>query len=232
MSTDTPISLPPRQVAPALPGFGAGLTLLMGALVGVSGLWGLFQALTAEVTAWIPAGFETVTVAAAAFCVLTGLGRFRDGPAMSLGVSAGTIAVAAGFGRLAVLTDIGDTLRDPTLVGRVMASALIAIVASVAVFARHSGSWPAFFRGVILSAIAVVGAGAGFWLLTRGPLSGLMEDSLRPFGWLAAAIVAVVFGLVGCAAAHFIIRAYQLGSLTTSGLLHPVPEKRAEAAAE
>lgn len=179
--------------------------VLLSALVGIGvSLFGHPQ----PVWAWF--GFEIVVLVSAGLGVIFGLGRFRQGPAMTMVSVGGTIAVATLFGRLALLANLSTLATDPWVIGRLLAGGVLGLGATVLVFSRDRRCWPSFIKGVLLAMPAAAAGAIGFFrpgLIPGRDWEGLLAV-LRVGGLLLGGLLVCILISVGI---HLIIRAFEHG---------------------
>ncbi len=215
----SPGTLPPPlpPLPPPPPAWARMATLGLSVVLALSTLPGLWVTLfRGDAVLWFSTVFELLVLAAAGFGVAAGLGRFRQGWGLALACVAGTVLVCGVFAFLEVRANFGD---DAGVGGRLKAflamrlglAALLATVASLAIFARNRRSWGALAKAAALFApVILVGvlAATGH----TGPL-GVPRESP---GAEAARIIALCFGglvAIGLVSVggHLVIRAYEHG---------------------
>lgn len=185
------------------------LCTLIGVLVVASAAMRIVQGFAATPPLYYSIGFELLALLAGVFAVLTGRGKFADGPGLALLCSAGVVMVATAVTystpRAVPLYDI-RMLRDPLTAARMgLGAALAGIGALIVLLRRPAVSiklllWGALWTGVAIAIAAPV-------LFARNALSGL-----NPVLTTVGAVVGFVF-FVGFLSAglHFIIRAFETG---------------------
>jgi len=156
----------------------------------------------------LPFALALIGLLSAALAGLTGLGRFRQGPAMALGILAGSILGSAGLARLLMLADAGALKGDVFLFGQAVAAALLAAVAAGAVMLRKPDEIKRLLVGaglclaaVLVLGLVLVGPGRGLLSAIEGPL-----EIARLMGLLAGALVLGVLISVG---GHLVITAFE-----------------------
>lgn len=158
---------------------------------------------------WPGLGFEAITILGCMFGVLTGLGRFREGPAMALACVLGTVLISAGLGRLSAVQTPAAVLADPWFLARTALVGVLALVATVAVVSRHPKGWKTLLIGSVLGILGGSGLIGGYLAWgTLGGSGGALGTVLRTLVGLTGAVA--VAGLL-CAAVHFTVRAFELG---------------------
>jgi len=192
------------------------LAIVISVVLGLSVLPGLYLSISEfGGFAWGLFGFEVVTLLAAIFGVLIGIGKFRDGFGLALAGLAGAVLLALVFGiYVDARTKIAD---DPTfrpwvnrmLMLRVLIVFGYSFCASVAVFARNPKSWGAAMKGLacLLPVAALAGAYIKFGLPFAGDGSG-QPNALRVIFVLATGLLMIVLISAG---GHLLIRAYEFG---------------------
>jgi hypothetical protein len=204
--TDNQQAIPPLPLMPAPPRGAPAGALVLSALLGLSAVvFAVLAALHSPKPAWFMMGFELVMIAASAMGILTGLGRFREGPAMALGCVAAVTAVAAYLGYLGAGKQLYAHSLLPLLVAREGLAACLAVVGAWMVLARRPDrSLPAFLRGVACGVpIPLLLAAAWRWRAAINT-SGIMQTMVATVGFL------VLTGLLA-ASVHLLIRAFQFG---------------------
>ncbi len=210
-ATDIQLPDPPKCVR-----FGV---ILVSVVVGLSALPGMYLA-TGHLGgfAWGIFGFEALTILAAVFGVLVGLGKFRDGFALALACLAGTILVAAVFGiRVDARPKIGD---DPTLqpwINRMLALRMAVVfgyaaLASLAVFARDRRCWVSAMRSMacLIPAALIAGGVFRFGLPFGGEAGSSEPNAARVISFL---VIAMAVGGLVSVGGHLMIRAFEFGRL-------------------
>jgi len=177
------------------------------AVTGLSSLALLGVALLNQPTSWFLVGFEVVIAVAATMGVLAAMGRFREGPALTLLCIAGAVGVGSllsyiGAGKFLA----GQSLR-PYLMIRLADAALFALAAGVIVLARSPReALPALVKGLLFGAV-LCGIVAGAWV-SRGWIS----SSAGP----ARAAIFIAMGIASisliAASGHYLIRAFAVGA--------------------
>lgn len=192
------------------------LVIVTSVVLGLSALPGLYLSI-GEFSgfAWALFGFELVTLLAAVFGILTGLGKFRDGFGLALACLAGAVLLALVFGiHVDARTKIAD---DPTfrpwvnrmLLLRVLIVFGYSFCASAGVFARNPKCWGAAVKGLLclLPVAALGGAYMKFGLPFAGDGSG-QPNALRVIFVLAIGLLMIILISAG---GHLLIRAYEFG---------------------
>lgn len=166
---------------------------------------------------WFACGFELMVLGAAVIAVLAGIGRFRQAWGLALACAAGTILVAAVFGRVQVTANFGPhPVYGPWIIRifllRLALCGTLALLASVAVFSRNPRSWGAFARAcLVLLPVAAVGV----WFVAKGaPGAGANPspgaDAVRILVVCLGGLIVIALVSVG---GHLIIRAFEHGRL-------------------
>lgn len=174
-----------------------------------------------DATLWFSTAFELLVIAAGISGVFSGLGRFRDGWALSLACVAGTVVVCAVFAFVEIRANFGSDasvagLLKPYLALRLALAAALAAVASLTVFSRNPASWKLLLWGVVILVPVMGGLG---WIATGA--SGLLSASRATPGAEAVRILAICLGglvvvVVVSIGLHLLIRAYEVGRPTVS----------------
>lgn len=192
------------------------LVIATSIVLAISTLPGLFLAInTFGGFAWGWFGFELVSLLAASFGVLIGLGKFRDGLGLALACIAGTVLVALVFGTYVdAKTKIADNITYSPWVNRMLLIRMLVVLsyafsASVAVFARNPKSWGVAIKGVacLLPVAALIGAFMKFGLPFADDASG-QPNALRVIFVLVVGLVMIILVSAG---GHLLIRAFEIG---------------------
>lgn len=214
MTQTDPPQPPTPPPPPALARFAAiGLSVLLAISV-LPALWiTLFRG---DAVLWFSSLFEILVLAAAAFGILSGLGKFTQGWGLSLACVAGTVLVCGVFAFLEVRANFGSEpgvapLIKPYLAFRLAIAAGLGLAASYAIFSRNRACWSALIKGILVLTPPV---GVLAWVALSG--RGFLGSTQANPGSEAARILLLVLGglvLVGfiSVGAHLIIRAYELG---------------------
>lgn len=206
------VPIPPSPSTPARLA-----TLVLSVVLAISALPVLWLTLVrSDATLWFSTVFELIVLAAAVSGIFSGLGRFREGWALSLACVAGTVLVCAVFAFVEIRANFGDDaavagLLKPYLALRLALAAGLAGVASLTVFSRNPASWKLLLWGFVIltPAVGVLG-----WLGTRG--QGVLSASRATPGAEAVRILALCLGglvvvVLVSVGLHLLIRAYEMG---------------------
>lgn len=209
-NTETP------HILPQPPGVIRVLALMTSVVLGLSVLPGLYLAIGRfGGFAWAWFGFEFVSLLAAVFGVLIGLGRFRNGFGIALACLTGAVLVAMVFGiHVDARTKIAD---DPTFrpwVNRMLMLRMLVVLgfafcASVGVFTRNPKSWGAAVRAIVclFPVACIAGMIYKFGLPFAGDGSG-QPNAPRVISVLAIGLVMIILISAG---GHLLIRAFEHG---------------------
>lgn len=206
---------PPRigdNVFTRLPrGIGALVAVLSGC-VGLSALAGAAGALLTPSPTWFLFGFEVVTVVAAVFGVLVGVGRYSTGPGLATLCVAGAIGAGAMLGYVGAGKELFGMDLMPFVMARVAAAAVIAAVGGFSVLMRRPRvSMPRLLVGLACGAGAA-GIGAIVWIARSTVASaGVMVQAV-----VGLVAFSVLLGLVA-AAVHQTIAAFESGDVDHAG---------------
>lgn len=186
------------------------LSLLVGlGMLGASGVR-LVQALGASPVNWLVIGLEAVIAVAGVFTILTGLGRFRDGPAITLGFAGAAVLVCSVLS-LSVLTSrtfLRGYFNDPVSLAALGLALGAAGLAACIVLARHpKDSLRAMLIGAVLGALAI-GFAAPFVSTGLRARFTSLNPIIVTIGAMLGAVI--VIGLLS-AAGHYLIRAFEIG---------------------
>ncbi len=183
----------------------AGVSLLL--LLSVLGVLGA-ALFTSGTKPWFLIGFELVTLIAAVFGLLFGLGRLREGPAIGLTCIAGSVLTTALLGYIGAGKQVAGFSLLPVMGGRAVLAGVLLLIAAVAVLSRQpSRSWPDALRGVILLIVCLAGT-AGLWFLIPAA-RGLGVPV--PLKVVVGLVLALVLLGVFAAGVHKVIRAFEHG---------------------
>lgn len=210
----------PQYDLPAAPKPIRMLVILISVLLGLSALPGLFLSLnTFGGFAWGWFGFEFVTLLAAIFGVLIGLGKFRNGFGLALACIAGAVLVALVFGiHVDARTKIGDNFTynpwvDRMIVLRAFVVLSYVFCAAIAVFNRNSKSWGAAIKGIAcLLPVAAIGAAYMKFGLPFADDGSDQPNALRVIFVLAVGLLMIILISAG---GHLLIRAFEIGRPAT-----------------
>lgn len=191
------------------------------ALVGLSALWGGFDAIRGEPRVWGLLGFEIVTLAAAGLGVLVGLGRPREAPGLALACVGASVFAAATLGRFsAIVTRAAGTVsegqavrqlvRDPVFDSRLAAAGVLVVIA---VFLALGSDRTAWKRLAVGAGLLVPVVGALGWLF--GPGMNWLVSPVESSGGVARIAVGLVGGIgltiVAAVGIHQVIGAFEAG---------------------
>jgi hypothetical protein len=200
----------------SLPRIPRGVGLLVVVICGVVLLSSLAGAGAAAFNAppvWFMLGFEVVIAFATVFGILTGLGRFSDGPALALVCVAGVVGAGSLLGFLAGRGNFSMNLT-PMLLAREAAAAGILGAAGILVLMRRPRLAMRRFAIGAACAAAFVGLSGGLWLF---------GSPLRQLGTVAGAGVGLVLSVVVlgllATAVHQLIGAFETGALNDDAVL-------------
>lgn len=218
--------------------------LIVSAAVGLSAVWGAWDAVGREPRVWALFGFEIITLAASVIGVLVGLGKFREAPALSAFSIAGTVFASATLGRFsAIVTRAADAgsegqavrqmLKDPVFDARFLASVVLGALALSLALGKDSRSWSKLAGGigaalpVLATLVWMLGSGRA-WLLA--PVENA-SDIARVVGALLGGLALVVLASM---AVHLVVRAFEVrlepvGVASAAGRRGGAPRKTAPA---
>lgn len=196
---------------------GLAVRWMVGALcaaVGLSAMGLVVFAVLQRSSSWVLYTFEVVTLVASILGLLFATRGMRVAPGLSLLCIAGSVAVAAMLTFVSLRGEL--QLRDgthamglrPWLAARMAAALVLATLSAAVVLNRDARAWSQLARAIAAGVPVVVIAGAGYWLRGHGGMG-----STPP--WLAAILYmmgAIVAGVSLCAAGHFLIRAFEIGT--------------------
>ena len=195
------------------------VVLVVCLLVGLSALWGAFDAVRMEPRVWGLLGFEAVTIVTAGLGVLVGLGRPREAPSLAAACLGATVFASATLGRFsAIVTRAEGTItegqavrqlaKDLMFEGRLVAAIALAAVAVLLALQNDRRAWKRLF---VCVGMAIPVLGALVWLVGPG-LKWLLAPVESTAG-LVRVVLALVGGLgvtiLGSAAVDQVIRAFQ-----------------------
>ncbi len=195
------------------------VVLVVCSLVGLTALWGIFDAVGGEPRVWGLLGFEVVTLVTAALGVFVGLGRPREAPGLASATIGATVFAAGTLGRFsAIMTRAEGALsegqavralvRDPMFDGRLVAAIVLLAVGACFVLGSDRAAWR---KLVIGSVLLIPVLGAGLWLSGSG-LDWLMAP-VESSGGLVRVVGAAVGGvglmIAASVSIHLVIRAFE-----------------------
>ena len=166
--------------------------------------------------AWMMFGFELVSMVAAVFGVGVAMGRFADGPALTLLCIAGVWGTGTLFGRVTAIHHPGlrTLTTDPWVLGRVVLSVLVLAAAAYAVLMRNPRSWLVLIRGVVLGGLALGILGAG-WALRGSAVLRTVSGPLEILRIVGLFVAALAVGGLLSVGGHLVIRAFEMGRCET-----------------
>ena len=189
----------------------------LGALTALSATAG--AGLAAVNGEWFMLGFEAVVLIASVLCVLTGLGRFRQGPAIALLCYAGTFFAASFLGALRVdrsfLGPLGSNILtvnvasvrldvDVLLLIRAATAGIVGAASGLLIMLRDlRASLTHLLRGTA-TGVALVAVLAGAWA-ARGTVLNMHMAFRATLVVIAGLIVVALIA----ATVHLFIRAFQ-----------------------
>ena len=192
---------------------------MVSALVGLTALWGIVDAVRAEPRVWGLLGFEVVTVVTAGLGIAVGLGKPREAPGLSTACLGATIFAAATLGRFSAIVTRAESaisegqavrllFRDVMFEGRFVAAATLLVVAACFALGRDRAAW----RKLVLGGVLLVPVlGAIVWL--TGPGLVWLMAPVESTGGLVRVVGAFVgsVGLIITASVsvHLVIRAFE-----------------------
>jgi hypothetical protein len=163
---------------------------------------------------WALFGFEVVIAVAGVLGVLTGRGRFADGPGLALACVAGTILIGSGLGWQGAGRQLLGVPLLPVLGGRALAALVLGAIGAWTVLSRDTRAIRLAITGMLLLLPVVLGAVAVVRPAGRRLLDKLMGTSpgIQFMVAVGGFAVAAVLLSAGC---HLIIRAFELGRPTS-----------------
>lgn len=187
------------------------LLSVLGVIVLASTGVGLWMALTQKPPAWFFMGFELVIVLGAVFLVLFGMGKFKNGPAITLICCAGAIGMCSLLGWQATGRAIsGHSVTWLLALRGLVAGLLVAAAAADIVLRDPKGTLPRIGWGIGLAVPIVVLLA----LMQRGTL-GVMINKLSGNSQSLAFGIWLIVGLIACvlisASGHMLITGFQVG---------------------
>ncbi|MBX9639764.1 MAG: hypothetical protein K2X97_08570 [Mycobacteriaceae bacterium] len=187
------------------------LVALLGAVSVASAVAGVFLAVSQRPPAWFFLGFETVVVLASVFLVLLGLGRIKEGPAITLLCAAGAIGAGSLLGWQATGKQINGHSVAWLLLLRMGIAGLLTLGAAAEVALRAPArTLPKLGWGLVCGLPVVVAVA----LARSGKLGALVSGVAGGSPSLAFGVWMVV-GIVGVAltsaSGHLLITGFQIG---------------------
>lgn len=195
------------------------LVLGVSVLVGLTALWGIFDALQGTPRVWGLLGFEVVTVATAVLGIFVGLGKPREAPGLAAACIGATFFAAATLGRFSAIVTRAESaisegqavrllLRDPMFEGRFVAALVLLVIAACFALGNDRAAW----RKLVLGGVLVVPVLASLaWLAGSGLdwLIAPVESSGGLVRVVAAAVGGVGLIIAASIAVHLVIRAFE-----------------------
>lgn len=169
-------------------------------------LYGVSVAMVGGVINWPVLGFEVITAIAAVFALLTGLGKFGQGPSMAFACAAGAAVVGTGLSLVARQFPPMGVLTHPFFLLRfALASGLVLIGAGVA-FQRE----PRALRPLLVGAACLGGSVLmGVALLASRSLMGIESVFARVGAVLLILVLAIASGGLLAAGVHLVVSAFE-----------------------
>lgn len=186
------------------------ISAALGALLALSALARIAQALLASPPHWFLLGFEAIVLVAAAIAVLLARADrpgFREGPALGLACVAGAVFVCSILGTVTKLaaSDLRTIFTDPFTLARMLFAGAFGALAAITIFARAPRkAAKSLATGGVLLAVAVVIPAA--WLVPplRAAITALNPVLLTVVVVLVSLVlIALVSTGVGCVIAAF-----------------------------
>jgi hypothetical protein len=177
---------------------------IVGAVVALSAAAIAVAAIVHEPRVWFLVMFESAVLVAGVIAALTGLGRFRESPALALACAGGTMLGAAALGWASSRSTFSTVDPEVLFLVHAACAAVLGVCAAVMVLRRES--LRPLVVGVALG-LACVAVLAGAWA-ARGQIAGLVEGVKYP---LAIIGFVVVMGLLS-ASVHMVIHAFEVGA--------------------
>ncbi|MEM9066687.1 MAG: hypothetical protein AAGB51_14505 [Planctomycetota bacterium] len=181
----------------------------LGSFSGLSFLWQAVAVLQTEgVFPAVPLSLALVGALTCAMVVLVGMGRFAEGPAMTLCIAGLCVVGAAGLLRLPVVGNVGQLARDPFLLSQGGVGAAFVILSGWALLARSPGETRRVLLGVGLLAavfgiLGLVLVGPGGVVLREA--AGLLEIVRISALLVGGVVLAVVLSVGG----HLVITGFE-----------------------
>lgn len=167
---------------------------------------------------WYMVAFEAIVLLASVTGVLTGLGKLKNGPAMSMLVTGGVVGVCAVLSEPTFVSRIiqgggggGATIGPnlvPWIIARVLVGAALVGLAGLTLLLRKPKvSFPLLIKGVLLGLPVAAAGGAMLVPSIRAAVQGLpMVQSA-----LLVVLGCFLFGALVSLSAHCLIRAFEVG---------------------
>jgi len=182
----------------------------LGALLGLSVVYGMVQAFSGSRTNWAVFGFEAITLLAAGFALIHARGRFTHAPALLYANIVLVVVVSTGLGLVSLGLPPRKVLVHPFMLARLGIAAAYGVLILAVVFRARRSLWLRFAMGGILTALPLL-ASAGAWMTRSSwlaPTQGITRIAIT-----SAAIIGSLVAIgVLCAGVHQLIRAFELGS--------------------
>ncbi|MFT3686102.1 MAG: hypothetical protein QM783_14475 [Phycisphaerales bacterium] len=193
----------PRPIPILIAGLG-GVTILT-ALAGVA------MAVMQRPPAWFFLGFEVVVVLAAVFLILLGIGRIKEGPAITLICAAGAIGAGSLLGWQATGKQInGHSITWLVGVRGLIAAVLVLAAAADVALRAPSRTFPKIGWGLVF-AFPLLGGLACWKVGLLGSVIGRVAGNSQPLAFGLWMVVGIIGGVLLSAAGHLLITGFQAG---------------------
>ncbi len=225
-------STPSTHQANARPSILGKALALSSIVVGLSAIWGIYDAIAGSPRVWGLLGFETVTLIAAIFGVTTGIKPPAKAQSLAAYNLALTIFVAATLGRFSAIATRATTplsesqiatslFSDSMFSFRIVMALFIAQIATAMAFGHDRKSWKKLIVGIVL-AVPVIGTFA--WIAGPG------KDWLLSGQTASAGMLRMIVGVVGGVVLTILLAA-SVQAITSAFVSRmeplPLPEKPA-----
>ena len=169
-------------------------------------LYGGSVAISEGVINWPVLGFEVITAIAAVLALLTGLGRFSQGPTMAFTCAAGAAVVGTGLSLVARQFPPMGVLTHPFFLLRFALAAALVLIGVAVAFQREPKALRPLLTGVACLVGSVVVAGT---LLAARGLMGIDSVFARVGAVLLILVLAVAAGGLLAAGVHLVVSAFE-----------------------
>jgi|GEM_PF-5333418 len=182
----------------------------IGAILVLSGLFGLFQAMfSVDQLVWPMLLFEPVVLGGGLIAIAVGLGMQKSSVPMALATAAGCVAVAGFLSTLAGRNTLGAGLLVPMLGLRMVIAMALGLVSAWLIIGPSMTGW----RRIVIGSILLILGGGVAALSFIGPAKPVREWLLAQGGFIASAaalVMFIVFVILTAAGVHLVVRPFEI----------------------
>ncbi len=169
-------------------------------------LYGAFAAVSGGAINWPVLGFEVIIAIGAAFALMTGLGRFSQGPTMAFACAAGAAVVGTGLSLVARQFPPMGVLSHPFFLLRFALAVSLVFVGVAVAFRREPKALRPLSVGIVCLGGSVLTGGA---LLASRSLMGIESVFARVGAVLLILVLAIAAGGLLAAGVHLVVSAFE-----------------------